>query len=147
LASVFEKLAFGSENGTWRNFYLTGAQDLRSGQKAPTKKSGMTGLNLSLSVEQLFDWLAVNVDGERAASDRLAITFHVGDAEHRLNLSNGALTHHRGGNLEADLSITVLDKKELVEVLQGANIGVKEGNGKILQRLMSLVGMRGESTL
>ncbi len=31
LADVFEQLGFGSENGTWRNFYLSGAQELRDG--------------------------------------------------------------------------------------------------------------------
>ena len=30
LAAVYDRLAYGAENATWRNFYLTGAQELRS---------------------------------------------------------------------------------------------------------------------
>jgi alkyl sulfatase BDS1-like metallo-beta-lactamase superfamily hydrolase len=34
LAQVYERLGFGAECGTWRNFYLTGAQELRHGVSA-----------------------------------------------------------------------------------------------------------------
>ena len=32
LADTYEQLGYGSENGTWRNFYLSGATELRDGQ-------------------------------------------------------------------------------------------------------------------
>jgi alkyl sulfatase BDS1-like metallo-beta-lactamase superfamily hydrolase len=31
LAQTFERLGHGAENGTWRNFYLMGATELREG--------------------------------------------------------------------------------------------------------------------
>ena len=34
LATVYDSLGFGAENGTWRNFYLQGADELRHGVAA-----------------------------------------------------------------------------------------------------------------
>ena len=34
LASTYEQLGYGAENGTWRNFFLTGAKELRDGAAA-----------------------------------------------------------------------------------------------------------------
>lgn len=143
LAAVFEKLAYGAENGTWRNFYLTGALDLKTrGPKAPAA-NGSAGLTQGLSVEQLFDWLAIRLDGERGAMDRLAVAVDVGGQSYRLNLSNGALTFRSGGRDKADARIVMEDKTELVKVLQGAAADVKDGDGRAWQRLMSLVGVGG----
>ena len=41
LAGVFERLAYGAENGTWRNFYLMGAQELRHGIDADAGDRGL----------------------------------------------------------------------------------------------------------
>ena len=63
------------------------------------------------------------------------------EEKQRLSLSNGAPTNRRGGRSIADFSITVNNEKELVEVMKGANRGMKQGCEKVLQRLLSLVGM------
>ena len=67
LADVLEQLGFGSENATWRSFYLSGAYELRHGPSAPELDPG-AGMAAALTVDQLLDTLAIRVDGPRAAS-------------------------------------------------------------------------------
>ena len=100
LAEVLEKLGFGAENATWRNFYLTTAMELRSagGQEVKVQKwDTREGLNPMLSVEQWFATLSVQIDGIRAAEHGdFVIALDVVDAQERwwlLILSNGALTY------------------------------------------------------
>lgn len=38
LADTFEQLAYGAENGTWRNFFLSGATELREGISGPPRR-------------------------------------------------------------------------------------------------------------
>ena len=40
LASAYTTLGHGSENGTWRNFYLMGAHELRDGVEPPPLSLG-----------------------------------------------------------------------------------------------------------
>ncbi|MFE1317280.1 alkyl/aryl-sulfatase [Kitasatospora phosalacinea] len=104
-AGVFEKLAHACENGTWRNFYLCGARDLRdpSDRDAPGSGSGSGGgLAWGLPADQLFKALAVRLDGPRAAAHRLLLRWEStteadGGADvWTLLLANGVLTPIRG---------------------------------------------------
>ena len=79
LADVYEQLGYGAENGTWRNFYLTGAQELRDGVKPPAVTDLGAGMAGALTIEQLFDSLAIRVDGPRAAAESLVIDWHFTD--------------------------------------------------------------------
>ena len=78
LAAVYTRLGYGAENPTWRNFYLGGAQELRGGVTPPSLDLG-AGMASALSIEQLFDTLAIRVDGPRAASESLTIEWHFTD--------------------------------------------------------------------
>ncbi len=50
LAGVYERLAYGCENGTWRNFYLMGAEELRHGVAADAVSVGSPELLGALTV-------------------------------------------------------------------------------------------------
>lgn len=95
LASVFEQLGYGAENATWRNFYLTGAHELRNGISAKMVNLLNPEMLLGLTVEQLLSSLAVRLDGPRAQYESFAIDLHVQDIKRsfRLVLSNGVLIH------------------------------------------------------
>ena len=64
LATVLERLGYGSECATWRNCYLTGAQELRTGKIEHTEVIS-AGLAPALAITQLFDSVAIRVDGPR----------------------------------------------------------------------------------
>ena len=78
LADVYEKLGFGAENATWRSFYLAGAEELREGIQPLTIADLGAGMAAALTVEQLFDTLAIRIDGPKAAEhhDRHRLELH-----------------------------------------------------------------------
>jgi alkyl sulfatase BDS1-like metallo-beta-lactamase superfamily hydrolase len=121
LAEILTDLAFGSENATWRNVFLVGASELTSGIR-PTAISG-SGLAAAMTVTQLFDTVAITIDGEKAWSTELSILWHVTDIDehYRMELSNGALNHHPTNRSDpADLVIT-LTRAQLLALLGTGN--------------------------
>ena len=140
LADVLERLGFGAENATWRNCYLTGAHELRGGIQH-TELSG-AGLAPALTITQLFDSVAIRLDGPKAWSERLSIGWHFTDTHenYRTELSNGALIHFpTTGNEDADLTVT-LTRPQLVKLLATGQPGgaALSGDAGVLQRLISL---------
>ncbi|MGY1669053.1 alkyl/aryl-sulfatase [Geodermatophilus sp. SYSU D00710] len=121
LAGVYERLGYGCENATWRGFYLTGAKELRHGIQPPPLTFA-EGMAAALTVEQLFDTLAIRIDGLRAASESLVIDWRFSDLDTmvRTRLSNGALiqTTDPRSAADADLEVT-LTKAQLLGVLAG----------------------------
>ncbi|MDG4857723.1 alkyl sulfatase dimerization domain-containing protein, partial [Streptomyces sp. T-3] len=95
LAGVYEELAYACENAVWRNFYLTGAQELREGVKAPDASTTGVDFLMALSVEQLIDSVAIRVNGPRAWDERIAMDWalpSLGRVWH-LRLAHGVLTY------------------------------------------------------
>ncbi len=125
LADVYDGLGFGAENGTWRNFYLQGAFELRNGvQPAALDSVGSPDMVGALSVDQLFDSLAIRVNGPRAWDEQLSIDWAFTDLGHtyRTALSNGALIQDIDPDHgAADLTIT-LTRPELLGLLAGGGL-------------------------
>jgi alkyl sulfatase BDS1-like metallo-beta-lactamase superfamily hydrolase len=97
LAATLEQLAYGAENATWRNFFLSGATELRDGNFGTATQVNSPTLLSQLTPEQIFDGLAISINGPRAWD--LDIVIDVGladrDANYRLALRNGVLVHRR----------------------------------------------------
>ena len=92
-ADAMEQLAFGAENGTWRNAYLAGAAELRHGSfGTPTTVGPTSG---ALTVTQVFDSVAIRIDGPRAWDEHLTLSWVISDAgaTYVTELRNGALNH------------------------------------------------------
>ncbi|EHI13305.1 alkyl/aryl-sulfatase [Mycolicibacterium thermoresistibile] len=101
-ADTLEQLGYGSENATWRNFFLSGAAELRHGNFGTGTGTASPAMLAQLRPEQIFDSLAINVDGPRAWDLDLAIditfadpNFTDTDVNHRLTLRHGVLVHRR----------------------------------------------------
>lgn len=94
LAQIYEHLGFGAENATWRNFYLTAAQELRIDKQAGLGAGGKTPLGPNLPIDQWFDILSVQISGELAVGFDSIIDFNITDTKQkwRLILSNCVLT-------------------------------------------------------
>jgi alkyl sulfatase BDS1-like metallo-beta-lactamase superfamily hydrolase len=119
-ARALEQLAFGAENGTWRNSFLMAARELREGPSG-TATSVPPDLLTNLSNEQLFDALAIQLDGPRAGDLRTTIRWHFTDSDetHTLTLWHGVLTHRRSARGSADASVAVR-RDALDELIAGA---------------------------
>jgi len=99
LAAVYYQLAYQSESGSWRNFYLTGAQELTKGiLDLPAPRTNGPDVVKAVPLELYFDLLAVRLNGPEAAGKNTEINFELTDTEQRAHLfiSGGAL-HHRMG--------------------------------------------------
>ncbi|MFH8890381.1 alkyl/aryl-sulfatase [Streptomyces sp. NPDC017949] len=148
LAGVYERLGFGAENGTWRNFYLMGAQELRGTVAHTALETSNPEMAMALTVDMLIDSLAIRVDGPRAWDEKLTMTWNVTDEGRtwHLQLSNGALTYRSAGTgtdgqvPAADLTLT-LTKPQLLGVLAGAGLdGVHvQGDPQVFATLAGLL--------
>lgn len=120
-AEALDQLAYGAENGTWRNFFLMGAQELRHGP-AGTAAALPPDFIANLTTEQLLDALAVQIDGPRASARHITLRCRFTDTgeEHSVTLQNGVLTHRQGTPAgHFDVTIT-LERPALNEVIAGS---------------------------
>ncbi len=144
LAGIYERLGYGSENATWRGFYLTGALELRDGPKPSPLGDLGADMGGALTIEQLLETLAIRVNGPRAAADSLVIEWRFTDTgtEVRLTLSNGALipTVNPKTRVKADLTLS-LTKPQLLGLLAGRGLdGIGHtGDPAVLSRLLALL--------
>jgi len=105
----------------------------------------------ALTVTQLFDSVAIRINGPKAWSERLRINWTItggggsddgsGARDYRMELSNGALIHFPTTLREdADLSVT-LTKAQLIGLLaEGRSDGVDmSGDAGVLATLIGLI--------
>ena len=136
-ADAFEQLAYQAEAGPWRDVYLTGAQELRAGTPEfpfPVRPRHVVGLEL----HQLFDYLAIRIDGVKAAelgSLRIDWRFPDTGEQARVSLSNGTL-HGTADRPAGDVDLTVsCDRAALDELIAtGAPIGELIDRGDVAHR-------------
>ncbi|MGA1506722.1 MAG: alkyl sulfatase dimerization domain-containing protein, partial [Ilumatobacteraceae bacterium] len=75
-ADALEQLAYQAESSTFRNAYLMGAQELRSGRSVnPNANVRARGLLLEMTIEQVFDALSVRTMSEQLGGIALAINW------------------------------------------------------------------------
>ena len=98
-ADTLEQLGYATENGTWRDFYLTGAKELRDGvMHGSAASAGSADLIRAMSIEQFLQYLAVRLNGPRAADRRWEFDLVFTDLDERyfLEVGNGVLNFAKG---------------------------------------------------
>ncbi|MFJ6572273.1 alkyl/aryl-sulfatase [Streptomyces sp. NPDC091292] len=121
-ADALEQLGYGSENGTWRNFYLMGSLELRDGSVGTPTATTSPDVLAALTLDQLFDALAIRVDGPRSWDADICVRWNIRNQDPvTLRLRNGVLTHVTGkGPAAADPDVEIaLDEDTLRAVLLG----------------------------
>lgn len=147
LALVFKKLGYGSENGTWRNFYLTGARELAAKEIPQPRQNMGNQLRPTQTVDQWLTLLSIQLDGHKASDSVFSIVMHVVDERkwYRINVSNGALTSRSSsdstGLLEKAGLVLELNKLELLALLNGEDkrSAVRDGDWSLVPQLLSLM--------
>jgi alkyl sulfatase BDS1-like metallo-beta-lactamase superfamily hydrolase len=148
-ARALEELGYGAENGTWRNFFLVGAHELRHGGGG-TAAAIPPDFIVNLSNEQLFDALAIQIDGPRAGDRRITLHWRFTDTaeEYGLTLQHGVLRHRRGtpsGHIDATVNVQrsalndVVAGSATVDELTSAGRLVVEGDQAKLGELLGLL--------
>lgn len=98
-ADALEQLGYQSESGPWRNFYLSGAQELRDGvARVASPSAAAPDVLNAMNIDMLLDFMAVRLNGERAAGVELALDLVLtdDDARHAVEIGNGVLNHTPG---------------------------------------------------
>ncbi|MET0898550.1 MAG: alkyl sulfatase dimerization domain-containing protein, partial [Mycobacterium sp.] len=142
---TLEQLAYGAENATWRNFFLAGATELRIGNfGTPTAANSPTLLS-QLTPEQIFDALAISVNGPKAWDLELALDVSFTDlgANYRLTLRNGVLVYRKvpADPATADASLTLAAKVRILTLVAGDSSSPGLEIGGDPQVLAQLVGV------
>jgi alkyl sulfatase BDS1-like metallo-beta-lactamase superfamily hydrolase len=119
-ADVLEQLGYRAESGPWRDFYLTGAQELRHG--APHLGGSLASsidVLRAMTTEMLVDLMAVRLDGARATPLLLDLT--VTDTGDRgvIGVDHGALRFTPGRHDAAASVSLALDHLALARLVSG----------------------------
>jgi alkyl sulfatase BDS1-like metallo-beta-lactamase superfamily hydrolase len=150
-ADALEQMGYQAESGPWRNFYLSGAKELREGVRrlgAPSTASPDTIRAMDLDL--LFDYAAMRLDGAKAEGKAITLNWNFTDTNQRyiLELENEALSHIAGRqSSDADATVT-LTRAKLNEILLGQTTFKKEldagaisvsGNPAVVTDLLSML--------
>jgi alkyl sulfatase BDS1-like metallo-beta-lactamase superfamily hydrolase len=122
LADTYEQLGYGSENGTWRDFYLSGATELRDGQFGTPTETNAPDVIANLTPEMLFDAVAIQVNGPKAWDEKLSIDVVVSDTDQRYRvwLANGVLSYSAAPQ-EGDADATITSARASLPALAAGN--------------------------
>ena len=97
LADIYTALGFEAEAGTWRNIYLTGAQELRTGPVQLPPGGFSPDVLSATTTSMLLDFAAVRVNPEKAAqSFKLNLELTDRDEIHLITVGSGVLIHEAG---------------------------------------------------
>lgn len=135
-ADALEQLGYQAESGPWRNFYLTGAQELRNGvAKLPTPNTASPDTVKAMSMDMVLDYLSVRLNREKAGNATARLNFDLGGSErYFVELSNGVINHTNGIQAkDADATIT-LSKDTLTNIMLkqvSLDSAIKAGDVKI----------------
>ena len=122
LARSFEQLGYVAESAPWRNFYLTGAYELRNG--VPEK--GIT-IDIMLDmlkhtpIERFLERMAASIDGAKAADAQLKINLVFSDLKESyvLQIENAVLHFHKAApDKDANATLT-LTKAFFLQMMAG----------------------------
>ncbi len=145
-ADALEQMGYQAESAPWRDFYLTGAQELRHVRPAPTApRQGAAGQLRTLPADQLLDSLSVRLNGETIgrAEPAMTLTFTDVAESFRLKVRNGVL-HHRAVRSTADA--IPLTRGTLVDLVTGERTleaaradGLVSGDTAALETLLGVL--------
>ena len=124
-ADALEQLGYQTESATWRNAYLIGALELRSGPKDMGASSSGPDTVRGMTNELLFDFIALRLNHEKTDGMKAAISMVFSDSNEvwALELSNSVLNSTRGRVLKnPDVTITLTRPTFLAMLLQGKKL-------------------------
>ena len=124
-ADALEQLGYQSENATWRNAYLMGAQELRSAPKPVGISTTNPDTVRGMSNELLFDFIALRLDHTKTDGMKAAVQMVFTDVNETwaLELSNSVLNNTKGRVLKnPDVKLTLTRQAFLAMLLQGKKL-------------------------
>ncbi len=107
-AAAHTQLGYGAENATWRNAYLSAAQELRDGVPSGTKNPrSLRDVTKGMSVLLALNALSVRLNGSKAVGSGFVINWNVSDTGEACHseLTNAVLINRDGTDPQADATV------------------------------------------
>jgi alkyl sulfatase BDS1-like metallo-beta-lactamase superfamily hydrolase len=150
LADLLEQMGYQAESGPWRNFYLSGARELRKGVvKVATPTMG-TDIVSNMSFDLVFGYMGIQLDAKKAEGKKITVNWVFPDAKakYALFLENSVLNYWADHQAkDADVTLTI-DRRVFYQVL-GKQLSLTDaltqgkaklsGDGAKLQELMGML--------
>ena len=133
-ADALEQLGYQAEPGPWRNFYLSGAKELREGVidfSAP--KAVAIDVIRATPLDMFFDLLAVRLIGPKAKGKimTLNVNFRDVDEQYVLMVENGVLNYANGKQADQADATLITTRAALDQVVLGeASLADKLATGE-----------------
>jgi alkyl sulfatase BDS1-like metallo-beta-lactamase superfamily hydrolase len=118
-ADALEQLGYIAESGPWRNFYLSGAKELRNGVvDAGTPDTASPDIISSMSLDMVFDFMGVRLNGKKAAGKKIAINLDFTDTKQQyvITLDNSVINYVSDKQAK-DVDATFTLKREVLNSL------------------------------
>lgn len=109
LADAFEQLGYQAESANWRNIYLVGASELRSGIKKDNAPLDSSGIINYMPVNEFLMLMAVKLNGPKADGKKITLNVTLSDTNQKyaLYIENAVLIYKEGVvDANPDVSLT-----------------------------------------
>ncbi|MBI1329900.1 MAG: MBL fold metallo-hydrolase [Alphaproteobacteria bacterium] len=150
LAAIYTRLGFQSEAGTWRNIYLTGAQELRHGVMQLPPTAANISILAATTTPMLLDFASVRIDARKAAETSFKINIELTDRGEKIliTVGNGVMVHEHGiQDAEAGATVrmarpallmTLLARMPSAPMVQSGDIKI-DGDASLYETLCGLI--------
>ncbi len=107
-ADAMEQLGYQSESAIWRNYYLTGAKELREGVKEGAIMDS-SGIITEMPFKSILDYLTVTLNSDKVPDGtKTLVNINLDNEIYSLDLSNGVLKVYDDRSFEnANINITL----------------------------------------
>lgn len=122
LADTYTQLGYQAESGPWRNFYLAGAKELRSGiPDADPVTTGSADILRALPLESFLDYLAILLRHPDAAGRDLRLNMIMPDiqAKFSMGVKNGVMNYTLDAQDSTASATVTLDRAVLFGMIMG----------------------------
>ena len=125
LADAYEQLGYQAESGPWRNFYLSGAKELREGVKVlPAPNTAGSDMVRGMSPELFFNFLAMRFKGTEPAAAAMKYNFNITlpdvNQQVALIVENGTVTPRIGSHVKDNVTATLtINRSDLDRISLG----------------------------
>lgn len=126
LADTYEQLGYQAESGSWRGAYLQGAYELRNGvPKAGGISAASPDAMKVMSPQMLFDYLAVRLNGPKAAGKHIGLNLDLTDLHQQYGLVvENAVLNYGEPLASADVSLSL--SKATLAAIQMKKVSIDE---------------------
>ena len=111
-AMFLEQMGYQAESGPWRNFYLSGAQELRqeNGKKPEKSSTASPDILQNMTLDLIFDYMGIQLDAEKVKGLDVSMNWVFPDVKknYTLFIKNSVINYWPNNKLKnANVTITM----------------------------------------